>query len=101
MFVFLLPETKRKKKVKGEEDSEDEQRSKSDIIFNEELNDELKKAWVNYNLTSCLLTKGRTDSVLSIMDAQINKVEDKQKSRELYLRLVLTKAIVAVLGLQS
>ena len=56
------------------------------------LNDELKKAWVNYNLTSCLLTKGKTDSVLSIIDAQINKVGDMPKSRELYLRLVLTKA---------
>ena len=56
------------------------------------LNDELKKNWVSYNLSSCLLTKGKTDSVLSIIDAQINKMADKPQSRELYLRLVLTKA---------
>ena len=29
------------------------------------LNDELKKAWVNYNLTSCLITKARQTAFLA------------------------------------
>ena len=45
--------------------------------------------------------KKQITGITGIIDAQINKVEDKPKSRELYLRLVLTKAIVAVLDLQS
>ena len=55
-------------------------------------NDASKKAWVRYNLTSRLLSKGMTDSALAETNRQLIVFKSKDEYKALYKKLLLTKA---------
>jgi len=55
------------------------------------LHDDSKKAWVRYNLTSRLMTKGMTDSALIETNKQLNELKSNTGEKRLYRKLLLTK----------
>lgn len=57
----------------------------------DKLNDPDKKNWVRYNLNSCLLSKGLTDSAVKETDKLLARLKNTSDNKILYRKTILAK----------